>query len=42
MDVGVQGSKDEFSSYTRGIGRGIELVEETLVPGVDRVLEDLL
>ena len=42
MDVGVQDGENELGRETDGVGRGVELVEKALVPGIDRVLEDLL
>lgn len=41
MDVSVEDGEDEFGSYAGGVGGGVELGHEALVPGVDGVLEDL-
>ena len=42
VDVGVEGSEDQFGGDTGSVGRGVEFAHEAAVPGVDGVLQDLL
>ena len=42
MKVGVQDGEDDVGDDTDGVGGRVKLVHETLIPGVDAVLEDLL
>ena len=42
VQVRVEGREKQVSSQAYRSGGGIELVEETLVPGVDAILEDFL
>ena len=42
VDVGVERGEDQFGGDAGGVGRGVELAHEAPVPGVYRVLQDLL
>lgn len=40
VHIGVEGGEEELGGEADGGGRGVELVEEALVPGVDGVVEE--
>lgn len=40
VEVGVEDGEDDFGGYAGGVGGGVEFGHETLIPGVDGVLED--
>lgn len=42
MNIGIENSENEFRGDADGVGGGVEFVEEALVPGVYRVLGNLL
>lgn len=42
VDVGIESGKDQFGSEAGSVSRGIEFTHEATVPGVYRVLQDLL
>lgn len=40
VEVGVEDGEDEFRGYARSVGGSVEFLHETLIPGIDGVLED--
>ena len=42
VDVGIEGGEDQFGGDTGSVGRGVEFAHEAAVPGIHRVLQDLL